>query len=135
MVRVGIAMTLGLVAAVVTGAARDEWHYSPAVGWIVAASVYLGATWFVVAPLNGAETEDHVAYVFEVMRYLIAGDDVAVCNLEQQRRFFRQHVQTWVPQLCDTVSKHPRARTWAAIAAFTQAFIDVETQGFDLLEA
>ena len=60
MVRVGIAMTLGLVAAVVTGAARDEWHYSPAVGWIVAASVYLGATWFVVAPLNGAETEDHV---------------------------------------------------------------------------
>lgn len=82
-----------------------------------------------------AETEDHVAYVFEVMRYLIAGDDVAVCNLEQQRRFFRQHVQTWVPQLCDTVGKHPRARTWAAIAAFTQAFIDVETQGFDLLEA
>ena len=60
MVRVGIAMTLGLVAAVVTGAARDEWHYSPAVGWIVAASVYLGATWFVVAPLNGTETEDHV---------------------------------------------------------------------------
>ena len=32
------------------------------------------------------ETEDHIAYLFEVMRYLIAGDDVAVCNLEQQRR-------------------------------------------------
>ena len=47
------------------------------------------------------ETEDHIAAVCEVMRYLIAGDDIAVCNLEQQRRFFRQHVQTWVEALCD----------------------------------
>ena len=28
-----------------------------------------------------SETEDHAAYVFEVMRYLIAGEDVAVSNL------------------------------------------------------
>lgn len=34
------------------------------------------------------ETEDHVAYLLEVMRYLIAGDDVAVCNLTSQREFF-----------------------------------------------
>ena len=27
-----------------------------------------------------SETEDHFAYVCEVMRYLIAGDDVAVAN-------------------------------------------------------
>ena len=81
------------------------------------------------------ETEDHVAYVFEVMRYLIAGDDAGVCNLEQQRRFFRTHVQTWVERLCDAVQAHPRARTWAALAAFTRAFVEVETQGFDLLEA
>jgi TorA maturation chaperone TorD len=80
------------------------------------------------------ETEDHVAYVFEVMRYLIAGDDGAVCNLEQQRRFFRTHVQTWVDMLCGAVVAHPRASTWAAVAAFTRAFAEVETQAFDLLE-
>ena len=80
------------------------------------------------------ETEDHIAYVLEVMRYLIAGDDVAVCNLEQQRRFFRAHVQPWVGKLCATVQAHPRARVWAAVAAFTLAFVDVETQGFDMLE-
>jgi TorA maturation chaperone TorD len=82
-----------------------------------------------------AETEDHVAYVFEVMRYLIAGDDAAVCNLEQQRRFFRDHVQTWVEGLCDTVQGHGRADLWRAIAGFTRAFVQVETQGFDLLES
>ena len=80
------------------------------------------------------ETEDHVAYVFEVMRYLIAGEDAAVANLEQQRRFFRAHLQSWVPMLCAAVSAHPRATLWRAVAALTDAFVQVETQGFDLLE-
>jgi TorA maturation chaperone TorD len=81
------------------------------------------------------ETEDHVAYLFEVMRYLIAGDDVAVCNLEQQRRFFRAHLQPWVDDLCQALAAHPRADTWRAVAAFTRAFALVETQAFDMLEA
>ena len=79
------------------------------------------------------ETEDHVAYVFEVMRYLIAGDDVAVANLTRQRGFFTQHVQSWLPALCETIAAHPRAGFYAALAGFTQAFIGVEAQGFDML--
>jgi TorA maturation chaperone TorD len=81
-----------------------------------------------------AETEDHIAGVFEVMRYLIAGDDVAICNLEQQRRFFRAQVQPWVEALCDVVDAHPRAQLYRAVSAMTRAFVQVETQGFDLLE-
>lgn len=80
------------------------------------------------------ETEDHVAFVFEVMRWLVAGDDVALCNLEQQRRFFRAHVQTWVETLCDAVSAHPQAQLTRALADLTRAFVQVETQGFDLLD-
>jgi len=81
-----------------------------------------------------AETEDHVAYLFEVMRWLIAGDDVAVCNLEQQRRFFRAQIQPWIETLADAVQAHPRARLWREVGEFTRAFAQVETQGFDLLE-
>lgn len=81
------------------------------------------------------ETEDHIAYLFEVMRYLIAGDDLAVCNLEQQRHFFRGQLQPWVAQLCDAIDAHPRARIWRAVADLTRQFIAVETQAFDLLEA
>jgi TorA maturation chaperone TorD len=81
------------------------------------------------------ETEDHVSYVFEVMRYLIAGDDAGVCNLEQQRRFFRKHVQTWLDSLCDSVQAHPKAQVYGALAGLTRSFIAVETQGFDMLEA
>ena len=81
------------------------------------------------------ETEDHIAFVLEVMRWLIAGDDVAVCNLAQQQRFFRVHLQPWVGKLCDAVDAHPRAHTWRAVAAMTRALVQVEAQGFDLLEA
>jgi TorA maturation chaperone TorD len=79
------------------------------------------------------ETEDHFACVCEVMRYLIAGDDVEVANLTQQQKFFSTHVQPWVPAMCDAITTHPKARFYAALAAFTAAFVSVETQGFDLM--
>ena len=84
-------------------------------------------------PARG-ETEDHIACVAEVMRWLIAGDAAAVCNLEQQRRFFRAQVQPWAETLCDAVDAQPRAVLYRAVAALTRAFVQVETQGFDLLE-
>jgi TorA maturation chaperone TorD len=79
------------------------------------------------------ETEDHVAYLCEVMRYLIAGDDVEVANLTRQREFFARHIQPWVPLMCEAIMQHPKARFYRALAAFTQAFISVESQGFDML--
>jgi uncharacterized membrane protein len=60
MVRLSVALMLGMVGAVLTGILRNEWHYSPAVGWIIAATIYLVATWWVVAQLDGANTEAHV---------------------------------------------------------------------------
>ena len=80
------------------------------------------------------ETEDHVAYLCEVMRYLIAGDDVAVCNLTAQRNFFATHLQPWILQLCDALQGQPAAHFYAALAQFTRAFVAVEAQGFDMLD-
>jgi hypothetical protein len=47
------------------------------------------------------------------MRYLIAGDDAGVCNLEQQRRFFRAHLQPWVE---NSAMRSRRSRAPACIA-------------------
>lgn len=79
------------------------------------------------------ETEDHVAYLCEVMRYLIAGDDAAVANLTRQSEFFAEHLQPWVGSLCDAISAHPKARFYVGLAEFTRAFANVESQGFDML--
>ena len=80
------------------------------------------------------DTEDHVAYLCEVMRYLIAGDDVAIANLTRQREFFTTHMQPWIALMCETIAAHPKARFYAALSAFNRAFINVETQGFDMLD-
>lgn len=79
------------------------------------------------------ETEDHFACVCEVMRYLIAGDDVEVANLTQQQKFFGTHLQPWGMSLCDAIEQHPQARFYAALAGFVRAFLSVEAQGFDML--
>jgi TorA maturation chaperone TorD len=80
------------------------------------------------------ETEDHVAILCEVMRYLIAGDDVSVSNLTRQREFFAAHLQPWVEAMCDAIAANPRSKFYAALAHFSKSFFSVEAQGFDMLD-
>ena len=80
-----------------------------------------------------SETEDHVAYLCEAMRYLIAGDDVEVANLTRQRQFFSDHLMPWVPMLCTALAEHPQAHFYSSVAGFSRAFREVESQGFDML--
>jgi TorA maturation chaperone TorD len=85
-------------------------------------------------PAGVLETEDHIAGLCEVMRYLIAGDDVGVSNLAAQQRFFNAHLRPWVQRLCETIAAHPRADFYRALAGFMRDFCAVEAQGFDLLD-
>jgi TorA maturation chaperone TorD len=80
------------------------------------------------------ETEDHIAYVCEVMRYLIAGDDMSVCHLTAQRDFFTTHIQPWCGLMCEALASHPKAAFYASLARFTSAFMAIEAQGFDMLD-
>ena len=85
-------------------------------------------------PEEVTETEDHLASLCEVMRYLIAGDDVGVSNLGAQQRFFNAHLRPWVESFCDTLEAHPRADFYRALAGFSLDFFAVEAQGLDLLD-
>jgi len=86
-------------------------------------------------PEHVEETEDHIAGLCEVMRYLIAGDDLAVSNLAKQQAFFNDHIRHWVDSMLEAVAAHPRADFYRAVALFARDFFAVEGQGFDLLEA
>jgi TorA maturation chaperone TorD len=81
------------------------------------------------------ETEDHIATLCEVMRFLIAGEDAATSNLEAQRRFFDAHLRAWVVPMCGAIAAHPTADFYAALARFAADFFAVEAQAFDLLDA
>ena len=82
-----------------------------------------------------SETEDHLASLCEVMRYLIAGDDVGVSNLGAQQRFFNAHLRPWVEPFCDALEAHPRADFYRLLAGFSRDFFAIEAQGLDLLDA
>ena len=86
-------------------------------------------------PAHVEETEDHIASLCEVMRYLIAGEDLAVSNLAKQQVFFNDHIRHWVDSMLEAVAAHPRADFYRAVALFARDFFAVEGQGFDLLEA
>ncbi len=80
-----------------------------------------------------SDTEDHFAYLCEVMRYLIAGEDVTVANLTRQREFFSTHIQPWVSLMCDDIQNNSKAKFYASLAELTRAFMGIEAQGFDML--
>ena len=84
-------------------------------------------------PDASAASEDHIAYLLEVMRFLIAGDEVEVCNLTRQQQFFNRHLQSWVDALCDAIQAHPQAVFYRALAHLTRSFMAVERQAFDLI--
>lgn len=81
------------------------------------------------------ETEDHLASLCEVMRWLIAGDDLAVSNLASQQRFFDAHLRGWSARMLEQLAAHPQAAFYRALALFAAAFLQVEAQAFDMLEA
>ncbi|MEO6895337.1 MAG: molecular chaperone [Caldimonas sp.] len=86
-------------------------------------------------PESIAETEDHIASLCEVMRYLIAGEDVETSNLAAQQRFYNAHLRGWVDALCEVLEAHPRADFYRSVAVLTRDFAAVEAQGLDLLDA
>ena len=79
------------------------------------------------------ETEDHISALCEVMRYLIAGDDVEISNLTNQRVFFNQHIRPWYDELCDAIEGIPEMHLYHPIAILTREFLAIEGQGFDMI--
>jgi TorA maturation chaperone TorD len=79
-----------------------------------------------------SESEDHIAALCEVMRYLIASDDVLHANVATQKQFFAQHMQQWVMEMCAAIERHPAARFYRAVSQLARGFFEVETQAFDM---
>ena len=79
------------------------------------------------------ETEDHLSALCEVMRYLIAGDDVEIANLTNQRVFFNSHIRPWYDDLCDAIEGIPEMHLYHPVAVLTREFLAIEGQGFDMI--
>lgn len=78
------------------------------------------------------ESEDHLATLCEVMRYLIASDDALQANIAAQKTFFTTHMQAWVFDACTAINASSHARLYAAVANLARTFFEVEMQAFDM---
>ena len=80
------------------------------------------------------ETEDHIAALAEVMRHLVlTGPDEA--GLARQRHFFGRHLAPWYAQFAGALAAAPGAGFYARVGGLLAAFMDIERQAFDMLEA
>ncbi|HEY1058761.1 MAG TPA: molecular chaperone TorD family protein [Limnobacter sp.] len=80
------------------------------------------------------ETEDHVAFLCEVMRYLILADDPPV-SFDQQRAFFHAHLAPWYGRLADAIEQCGSANFYKTVGRLLRVFLDVEAQSFDFESA
>lgn len=80
------------------------------------------------------ETEDHIAFLCEVMRYLILADDPPVAFAEQ-RAFFHAHLATWYNQMADEIEAATNTDFYKTVGRLARVFLDVETQSFDFESA
>ncbi|OGT01129.1 MAG: hypothetical protein A3K04_02110, partial [Gallionellales bacterium RBG_16_56_9] len=78
------------------------------------------------------ESEDHIATLCEVMRYLITSNDPAHAGLAVQKRFFSDHLQPWVNTLWNVLEQRTDAAFYAPVARVARGYFEVEMQAFDL---
>lgn len=81
---------------------------------------------------NVVESEDHLASLCEVMRYLIASDDVVHANLAAQEKFFNAHMRAWILDCCKAMEASANAHFYKRVAGLARVFFEVEMQAFDM---
>ena len=80
------------------------------------------------------ESEDHIAALCEVMRYLIAHDEPGAPPVpdEEQHRFFAAHIKPWSERLCDAIEAAEPGHFYRALGALARRFFDIESQAFEM---
>jgi TorA maturation chaperone TorD len=79
-----------------------------------------------------AEYEDHLSSLCEVMRHLIAAGS-SDAALQQQKDFFFKYVAPCYAVFCTAVRVSPSTNFYKWVADFTKAFLDLETDSFDMV--
>lgn len=79
---------------------------------------------------GAAEYEDHFSALCEVMRHLIFfASEVAV---QKQKSFFLRYLVPCYAIICGAAVVSPNTNFYKHVARFTKAFLDVETESFDI---
>lgn len=76
------------------------------------------------------EPEDHMAALFDVMRFLIAEQKTP---LETQQRFFSRWIWPAVLPLCAAIDTSTHTAFYKVVARFMKSFLELEQSAFEML--
>lgn len=86
--------------------------------------------WGIARREDVGEPEDHVAGVFEAMRFAIA---MQHRSADDQKAFFEGFLYQPATAFCDAVSASDKAVFYRLVAKFTREFLDIEKTAFEML--
>jgi TorA maturation chaperone TorD len=92
------------------------------------------AAWGLERQAGMPESEDHLSYLCQVMRWLIVADAGRPADLATQQRFFSRHLHSWIPGLCDALDSHDAARFYALAGRVLRVFVEVEAEAFGMVD-
>jgi TorA maturation chaperone TorD len=82
---------------------------------------------------HATESEDHLAALCDVLRFLISGNsETRPAAIERQKAFFSKNMQPWVLQFCQAVMHSEKANFYKRAAAFAGAFFAIEIEAFEI---
>lgn len=82
-----------------------------------------------------SEPEDNIASLMEIMGGMIVGRFGAVASLDDQIRFFEQHVGRWAGHFFSDLEAAKNAVFYAAVGAVGREFMEVEQEAFRMAAA
>lgn len=81
------------------------------------------------------DPEDHIASLFDIMAGLIRGSFGAPNDLAAQATFFKTHIDPWAPLLMQDIEAAKSAVFYAPVGTIGRAFLEIESEAFDMDEA
>ena len=83
-------------------------------------------------PSHVKEPEDHIAALLDMMAGLITGEFGEPAPLEEQKRFFKQHVEPWAGYFFRDLEAAKASILYAALGSVGRIFMQIETQAFEM---
>jgi TorA maturation chaperone TorD len=85
--------------------------------------------WGLARDAATAAPEDHIAGLCDTLRHLILRAE----SIEVQKEFFNKYMYLQCVALCKKLTAAKPSHFYVAVAGFTQAFLEVEYEGFDMV--
>ncbi|MGB8339546.1 MAG: molecular chaperone TorD family protein [Burkholderiales bacterium] len=123
---------VGVGASEVSPYGTHYAQYIEGTQFLVALRCELGKLGLATHP-GSSQSEDHVAAIMDVMRFLAAGDaETPPADVALQGSFFQNFVASWYGKFFEAVQQSGTANFYKRVAEFAQAFFAAEAESFEM---